>query len=242
VSVLAAELARPTDVPVVLAVASAAGTTSRLVEQLDGDGFHPLIARSPAHARVLAGSHRPAIVVLGDLDEPHAALALLAEIRAAEHAGSSWDPGVPVIVASRHADEIDVLRAFERGADDFVAEPLRYLELRARLRAQLRRRDARGRRWLQAGTLEIDRAGRTARLAGRRLALSRLEFELLTHLATDPERVFARDELLREVWGFRAPGATRTLDSHASRLRLKLGGDGPRWIANVRGVGYRLRD
>jgi DNA-binding response OmpR family regulator len=242
VSALAAELARPIDAPVVLAVAGAAGTTSRLVEQLEGDGFRPLIARSPIHARSLAGAHSPAIVVLGDLDDPHAALALLAEIRGADRAGSPWDSGVPVIVASRRAEEIDVLRAFERGADDFVAEPLRYLELRARLHARLRRRDARGRRWLHAGALEIDRGARTAWLAGRRLALSRLEFDLLAHLATDPERVFGRDELLREVWGFRAPGATRTLDSHASRLRRKLGRDGRRWIANVRGVGYRLRD
>ncbi len=72
--------------------------------------------------------------------------------------------------------------------------------------------------------------------------LSRLEFDLLTQLATEPQRVFSREELLRVVWGFRAPGATRTVDSHASRLRRKLGGDGRRWIANVRGVGYRLTD
>ncbi len=241
-SALAAGLTRRSELPVVLAVAGAADATAVLVEQLRADGFAPVAAHSPAHARALAASHPPSVVVLGDLDEPHAALALLGEIRRDEGTGSPWDCGVPVIVVSRCAEEIDVLRAFERGADDFVAEPLRYLELRARLRVQLRRGEPRERRWVRAGALEIDRGARTASLGGRSLVLSRLEFELLTHLATDPRRVFGSEELLRAVWGFRAPGATRTLASHASRLRRKLDGDGHRWIANVRGVGYRLTD
>ncbi len=139
-------------------------------------------------------------------------------------------------------EEIDVLRAFDLGADDFVGHPFRYLELRARLRAQLRHGERGTRRRLRSGPLEIDRRARVARLAGRRLDLSRLEFDLLTHLAAEPERVFTRDELLRAVWGFRSPGATRTLDSHASRLRRKLDRDGGCWITSVRGVGYRLRD
>ena len=241
-SALTAGRARPTDLPVVLTIGAGADTTTLLAEQLDADGFHPLEARTADHARVLARGHAPAVVVLGDLEEPLAALGLLAEIRDDGSAGSPWDPVVPVVVVSRRAEEIDVLRAFEFGADDFVARPFRYLELRARLRAQLRRRHTGGRRRLRAGALEVDRQARVARLDGRRLALSRLEFDLLAHLAAQPERVFTRDELLRSVWGFRAPGATRTLDSHASRLRGKLERDGGRWIANVRGVGYRLTD
>ena len=241
-SALAAGQARPVDPPVVLAIGAGADTTTLLAEQLGADGFHPVGARTVAHARVLARGHAPAIVVLGDLEEPRAALGLLGEIRDDRSAGSPWDPAVPVVVVSRRAEEIDVLRAFELGADDFVALPFRYLELRARLRAQLRRGETGGRRRLRAGALEVDRHARVARLHGRRLALSRLEFDLLTHLAAQPERVFTRDELLRAVWGFRAPGATRTLDSHASRLRLKLDRDGGHWITNVRGVGYRLTD
>ncbi len=234
--------ARSADSPVVLAVGAGADTTTLLVEQLGADGFQALGARTAAHAGLLARGHPPAIVVLGDLEEPRATLGLLAEIRDDRSAGSPWDPGVPVVVLSRRAEEIDVLRAFELGADDFVAHPFRYLELRARVRAQLRRGATGARRRLRAGALEVDRQARVARLGGRRLALSRLEFDLLTHLAAEPERVFTRDELLRAVWGFRAPGATRTLDSHASRLRRKLDRDGGRWIANVRGVGYRLAD
>ncbi len=77
-------------------------------------------------------------------------------------------------------------------------------------------------------------------LAGKRVELCRLEYELLLHLASDPRRVFHKHELLKNVWGYRSPGTTRTLDSHASRLRRKLGAAGERWIINEWGVGYRL--
>jgi len=90
------------------------------------------------------------------------------------------------------------------------------------------------------GPLRIDPAAHAASLHGERLELRRLEFELLLHLASNPSRVFRRHELLRAVWGFRAEGCTRTVDSHASRLRNKLSAAGEHWIVSVRGVGYRL--
>ena len=92
------------------------------------------------------------------------------------------------------------------------------------------------------GELEIDPPGREARLRGRRLDLSQKEFALLRALAADPTRVFTKEELLRTVWGFRSMGSTRTLDSHACRLRHKLARDGDRFVVNVWGVGYRLVD
>ncbi len=79
-------------------------------------------------------------------------------------------------------------------------------------------------------------------LGGELLKLSKKEFALLRALADDPTRVFTREELLRGVWGYRSLGRTRTLDSHASRLRKKLGRTGDRYIVNVWGVGYRLVD
>ncbi len=93
---------------------------------------------------------------------------------------------------------------------------------------------------IRVGPLRVDTLGREAALGGRPLPLRRMEYELLEHLAREPDRVFGREELLRAVWGYRSPGSSRTIDTHASRLRQKLGGAG-RWIVCVRGVGYRLR-
>jgi DNA-binding response OmpR family regulator len=93
---------------------------------------------------------------------------------------------------------------------------------------------------LQIGPLTIDPAARSVSLAGKRLELRRQEYELLLHLAGNPSRVFRRQELLMAAWGYRSPGTTRTLDSHASRLRRKLSAAGDHWVVNVRGVGYRL--
>ena len=125
-----------------------------------------------------------------------------------------------------------------------MAKPFSYGELRLRVAALLRRaqgRRAHGR--VRVGPLEIDPDARSVRVAGVGVELSQKEFALLRALAADPTRVYTKEELLRGVWGYRSMGATRTLDSHACRLRAKLGaGGGGRWIVNVWGVGYRLTD
>jgi DNA-binding response OmpR family regulator len=103
-----------------------------------------------------------------------------------------------------------------------------------------RRRPSLGR--LRVGTLEVDPLARQVRLRGERISLSKKEFALLRALAAEPTRVFTREELLRGVWGFQTIGMTRTLDSHAFRLRKKLNAAGDRFVINVWGVGYRLVD
>jgi DNA-binding response OmpR family regulator len=149
---------------------------------------------------------------------------------------------VPVIVlGSPDADAVDRVRAFQRGCDDYVPRPFHYDELLARIRAVLRRVAPSTLELLEAGPIRVDRRTRRVYVEGRDVTLSGKEYDLLVALALDPGRVFTKGELLRDVWGFLSPGRTRTLDSHASRLRRKLaaagGGD---VVLNIWGVGYRL--
>jgi DNA-binding response OmpR family regulator len=132
------------------------------------------------------------------------------------------------------------VRGFAEGADDYVVKPFHYEELVARLRALLRRRAQRREGPRRIGELFLDPSTREVRVRGRRIELANKEFALLRALAAEPTRVFSKEELLRDVWGFRSLGRTRTLDSHASRLRRKLDPDAGRFIVNCWGVGYRL--
>jgi DNA-binding response OmpR family regulator len=214
-----------------------------LAEQLAADGHPVELAHTEGHARLLAAARPPSLLVLGELDAPRGALDLLESIRSGQPHGaggevlSPWAAGLPVIVVSSRKTQIDLLRAFEAGADDYLPRPVGYLELRARLRAVLRRSQHTPE---DDGPLTIGPATYTVSLHGEQVNLRRMEYELLLHLAGDPKRVFRRDALLRAVWGFRSEGATRTIDSHVSRLRRKLAVRGEHWIVTVRGVGYRL--
>jgi DNA-binding response OmpR family regulator len=226
----------------ILLVDSDAGVGETLAEQLSADGFGVELAHSAEHARMLATRSRPRAVLLGRLGSQQGALALLRDIREGPSVSAHWDRGLPVIVLGASANEFDMLRAFDAGADDFVALPSRYLELRARLGALLRRVEGTvgPGTLLMVRSLRIDTNSHAVSLHGLPVSLRRMEFELLVHLASDPERVFSRQELLCSVWGYRCSGSTRTLDSHASRLRRKLEDRGGRWVVNVWGVGYRL--
>jgi DNA-binding response OmpR family regulator len=228
----------------VLLIESDPSAGRAIAQQLTADGYAVQLARSAQHARSLARASVIKIALLGNVETSHGAVHLLEEMRACANGEGAWDPELAAIVIGSQADEFEVLRAFEAGADDYLARPARYLELRARLHALLRRCDnvppQRG--TFEVGPLRINPSGYAATLNDEPVSLRRLEFELLVHLARDPERVFTRDELLRAVWGYRCSGTTRTVDSHASRLRRKLDRDGARrWVISVWGVGYRLR-
>ena len=228
------------DTPTTLLVAERdESTRAFLLDNLAADGYEPLGAQTEEETRVKFRNHGPALVLLGGLGEERRPLWLVRAIRSGEAGG---DPTVPVIVLGGRAEEIELLRAFEAGCDDFMAKPLSYLELRARVRACMRRaREWRLPRRLVIGALIVDRDARSALHAGREVPLNRREFDLLAHMAAQPTRVFTKWELLRDVWGYRAKGSTRTVDAHACRLRRKLAlGGAAHLVQNVHGVGYRL--
>jgi len=167
-------------------------------------------------------------------------LDVLREIRATDGSNGRFDPGLPVVVLSGRGAPADRVRGLVEGADDYVVKPFHYEELVARLRAVLRRRAQRRQGPRRIGELFVDPSTREVRVAGRRVELANKEFALLRALAAEPTRVFSKQELLRDVWGFRSMGKTRTLDSHASRLRRKLDPEAGRFVVNCWGVGYRL--
>jgi DNA-binding response OmpR family regulator len=218
-------------------------TRSFLLENLAADGFRVAGASGAGEGLRAIEVRQPSLVVLDLVLEDGSGLALLDHVREADGLASRIDPELPVIVLTGRAGEADRVRSFGRGADDHLSKPFLYAELLARIRAVLRRAGGRRRRGvLRVGELTVDPLTRMVRLGGRRVELSAKEFALLHALALEPGRVYRKNELLRDVWGYLAVGNTRTLDAHACRLRKKLGDSQRPWVLNVRGVGYKLTE
>ena len=218
-------------------------TRTFLADNLTADGYELLVADSGRHAVRLLETKFPDLAIL-DLGLPDGdGLDVLRTVRESDGVATRIDPNVPLMVITGRSGELDRLRGFDRGADDYLVKPFSYPELRARVAALLRRSNVRqkaGR--LRVGPLELDPSSREVSMRGTKVELSQKEFALLRALAAQPTRVFTKEELLRDVWGFRSLGSTRTLDSHACRLRQKLSVEGDRMVVNVWGVGYRLVD
>ena len=212
-----------------------------LRDNLTADRFHVAIARSAEEALGAARTAPPDIALI-DVGLPGmSGFDLVTALREGPP-DAPWDAGMAIILMSGRDDVHSVVRGIERGADDYVVKPFHYAELLARSGASIRR--ARGvtvAGVMRVGPLEVDRRSMAATVHGRPLHLSAKEFGLLCALSRDPRRVLSKPELLRDVWGFAAGARTRTVDSHASRLRGKLTQAGlPGWIRNVWGQGYRL--
>jgi DNA-binding response OmpR family regulator len=223
----------------VLVVEDDERTAAFLADNLRADGFRVSVAADAGEALRAIEVRRPDLVLLDLTLGASNGLSVLDRVRSADGLGTRIDPQLPVIILSGRAAEVDRVRGLKRGADDYVIKPFAYTELLERVHAVLRRSSGRvGNGVLVCGELSVDPFTRTVRLGDKLLALSAKEFALLQALARQPTRVFTKAELLRDVWGYRSLGATRTVDAHACRLRKKLGS--ARWIVSVRGVGYRL--
>ncbi len=208
---------------------------SFLLRHLSDDGFDVIRAEDEEKTLELVERVRPDLVLLAtELD-------VCRRLRSGEP-GRSWDRAVPVIVLGEaQADAVDRVRAFDRGCDDYVARPFHYDELLARIRAILRRRDPALDDVREAGEIVVDQRTRCVTVRGELVPLPAKEFALLSRLAQDPTTVLTKEVLLREVWGFRSAGRTRTLDSHACRLRRRLAEHTTTpYVLNEWGVGYRL--
>jgi two-component system response regulator MtrA len=149
---------------------------------------------------------------------------------------------VPIVMLSAKGDTLDVVKGLEAGADDYMVKPFRHAsELIARIRTRLRRTNTDVAGLIKIGDLAIDVQAHQVIRAGKQIALTRLEFDLLVALAREPGRVFTRDALLSEVWGYRHSTDTRLVNVHVQRLRSKVEHDAehPEIVVTVRGVGYK---
>jgi two-component system OmpR family response regulator len=208
-----------------------------LAAQLDADGHTVYEADTTTRAVTALCGQAIDVLVLGELQRPADAPGLLRGVRGGEH--PRIHPGLPVITLGA-GDELTTLRAYESGSDHHLPHDTGYVLLRAVLHSVIRRAfEDLTARHLQVGEIGVDLAARSASVAGRVVHLSRLEFELLVKFASDPVRVFNRDDLARCFWRGQISG--RTVDSHVARLRTRLTSAGAdEVLVNTWGQGWSL--
>jgi len=203
---------------------------------LEREGYAVLVEGDGEAGLQRARVARPDLVVLDWMLPGASGLDVLRRLRA--------DGDVPVLMLTARTEEADRVLGLELGADDYLTKPFSPRELVARVGAVLRRTTASepASDVVRHGALEVDGGTRIARVAGRDVDLTTLEFDLLRAFAAAPGRVFRRDELIERVWGGGYDGSDRVVDVHVSNLRQKLtDAGGSDLIRTVRGVGYALR-
>jgi len=199
-------------------------------------GFDPIFARDGTRALAAARDERPDLMVL-DLMLPEVDGLEVCKILRRDPATA----GIPVIMLTARAAEMDRVIGLELGADDYVTKPFSPRELVLRIRKLLARKQATDETsaHLRLGEIDIDVPRHVVRVAGAEVTLTVTEFRLLEILARRRGRVQSRDRLLQDVWGYENPIDSRTVDTHMRRLREKLGESAQR-LETVRGVGYRF--
>ncbi|HQD14142.1 MAG TPA: two-component system response regulator KdpE [Ottowia sp.] len=204
---------------------------------LEAEGYEVFEAASLQRGLIEAGTRRPDALVL-DLGLPDGdGVDLIRDLR-------GWS-AMPVIVLSARSAEADKIAALDAGADDYLVKPFGAGELLARVRAQLRRQRAptqAGEPLLRLGEVEVDLTRRSVTRAGQPLHLTPIEYRLLTHLASQPERVLTHKQLLLAVWGPGHAEDTHYVRVHMANLRKKIETDParPRHLLTEAGIGYRF--
>ena len=200
---------------------------------LRGEGFEPFFVEDGDKAMAVFRECKPDLVLLDIMLPGTDGIEVCRQIRA--------ESGVPIVMLTARADTLDVVVGLESGADDYVMKPFKSKELVARVRARLRRKDDTAPELLTIGEVTIDVAGHTITREDETIALTPLEFDLLVALARKPARVFTREMLLEQVWGYRHAADTRLVNVHVQRLRAKVERDPekPQVVVTVRGVGYK---
>ena len=205
---------------------------------LEREGFKTAIATDGARAMEIVQERAPDLIIL-DLMLPGMMGTDICKTLKKDSATAR----IPVIMLTAKGEEIDRVVGFEVGADDYVVKPFSTRELLLRIKAVLRRSEAPEPelKLLQIGPLAIDMERHAVSVDGVETQLTATEFRLLLNLAERHGRVQSRELLLQNVWGYNYVGDTRTVDTHVTRLRTKLGKAGD-MIKTVRGFGYKMED
>ncbi len=216
----------------------------RLEHSLIGEGHALRTCADGSKVVDVAYAYKPDLIVLDLILPGHDSFEVCRELR--QNSSTSAVSRAPIFIISARADEIDKVLGLELDADDYLVKPFGIREFLARVKALLRRSALNGRadperQILQSGGLVLDTATREATADGRRLSLSRLEFELLAYFIRYPSQLLSRQRLVRSVWGHEpTPGTDRTLDVHMRWLRSKIEPEPsrPTRIRTVRGSGF----
>jgi DNA-binding response OmpR family regulator len=223
----------------ILVVDDEPAVTDLLAYNLRKNGYEVLVAADGKTALDLARQSNPNLILLDLMLPVMDGLDVCRELRKTSQ--------VPIIMVTARGEEIDRVVGLELGADDYISKPFGVRELLARIKAVLRRSEARSEEQPAQilrgpGKLELEVEGRIVTIEGQPVELTRLEFELLHLLLVNGGRVLTRERLLEQAWGYDYVGDTRAVDSAVKRLRAKLRAASPAAdaIEAVRGVGYRL--
>lgn len=210
-----------------------------LQANLEVEGYEVAVAYTGEAGLAEAGARAPDLIILDLMLPVIDGYQVLATLRAR---------GIetPVLILSARAEEIDKVRGFRAGADDYVTKPFGVMELLLRVQALLRRVNGSTpapRTTWKIGDVEVDSASRVVRRGGTEVSLTPRAFELLLALLANADKTLSRHDLLRTVWGYDRSVTTRTVDAHIAELRRKLeeNASAPRHILTVHKVGYRLR-